>query len=170
MKELDVQVYCPKMHKDARGLLAESFNSKHSTKVFGKKIHFCLDILLEGKAGALRGLHYQVGEDAQYKLVQVIKGTVFDIALCVDRENPNFGGYVGKILRAHHQMLIPPGYAHGLLSLTPSIVMYKTDRYPVDSSCRSVRWDDPFFKLEWPEVPRLLSEKDRKIPDWEEQC
>jgi dTDP-4-dehydrorhamnose 3,5-epimerase len=121
--------------------------------------------------GVLRGLHYQLPPHAQGKLVRVVVGAAFDVAVDIRRSSPTFGKWAGATLSAanRHQLWVPEGFAHGFLALEDGTeFLYKTSNYYASVSERSIRWDDPQIGIEWPvEVTPLLSPKDSAAPSFE---
>ena len=123
----------------------------------------------QSKRGVLRGLHYQLHPAAQGKLVRVVRGAVFDVAVDIRRSSPGFGEWVGYELSEENfrQLWIPPGFAHGFLALTDlADVLYKTTNYYAPDLDRSVRWDDPEIGIEWPldRMTPIVSPKDQGAP------
>ncbi|HEY9024968.1 MAG TPA: dTDP-4-dehydrorhamnose 3,5-epimerase [Burkholderiaceae bacterium] len=164
-----VLVLQPKVFGDARGFFLESFNQRVFDEAVGRHVGFVQDNHSRSARGVLRGLHFQKGERAQGKLVRVVAGAVFDVAVDIRRESPTFGRWVGVELSAdnHRQLWIPPGLAHGFLVLSDSAdFLYKTTEYYAPQDEGAVRWDDPDLAIAWPdtgEAPRL-SGKDAAAP------
>lgn len=160
----DVFVLEPQIFGDDRGFLFESFNSQHFAKVFGSGIAFVQDNQSSSRQGVVRGLHYQVAPKAQGKLVRVVQGEIFDVAVDLRKNSPSFGKWVGDILSAANrkQIWIPEGFAHGfqVLSATADVLYKITDYWSPDSE-RSIRWDDPDLKVNWPVAITAVSERDR---------
>lgn len=157
----------PKRFDDARGFFSETYNSK-SFAERGIDLPFIQDNhSYSAQAGVLRGLHYQLPPRAQDKLLRVVRGRLFDVAVDIRRNSPTFGNWVGLEISAEkgNQILIPKGFAHGFLTLEPDTeVIYKvTDTYSPEHD-RSIRFDDPAIGIEWPEIAGglRLSDKDRK--------
>ena len=115
--------------------------------------------------GVLRGLHYQLPPHAQGKLVRVVSGAVFDVAVDIRKNSPTFGQWVGEVLSAdnHRQLWIPPGFAHGFLVLSETAeFLYKTTNYYAPEHERCIAWDDPLIGIRWPtELAPKLSSKDQ---------
>ena len=166
----------PKVFGDERGFFAETWNQRAFDAAVGRETRFVQDNHSRSRQGVLRGLHYQRPPHAQGKLVRVVAGSVFDVAVDVRRESPNFGRWVGFELSAanQRQMWIPPGFAHGFLVLSDSAdFLYKTTDYYAPASEGCVRWDDPAIGIEWP-LPGgtpTLAAKDQAAPllaqcDW----
>jgi dTDP-4-dehydrorhamnose 3,5-epimerase len=154
--------------EDARGYFMETWQARRFHDA-GIDLDFVQDNVSESSKGTLRGLHFQI-EQAQGKLVRVVSGEVFDVAVDMRRSSPNFGKWVGEILSADnkHQLWVPPGFAHGFLVLSDTAMFeYKCTDYYAPEFERSVRWDDPEIGINWPlekgEQP-VLSPKDREAP------
>ncbi|MBX3625478.1 MAG: dTDP-4-dehydrorhamnose 3,5-epimerase [Rhizobacter sp.] len=160
-----VLILQPKVFGDERGFFLESFNQRTFNSLVGANVSFVQDNHSRSARGVLRGLHYQLGEHAQGKLVRVTQGTVFDVAVDLRRSSRSFGRWVGVELSAenHRQLWIPAGFAHGFIVLSESAdFMYKTTQYYAPSWERCIRWDDPKLAIAWPDVgsPPLVSVKD----------
>ncbi len=156
----------PKVFGDARGFFLESWNRK-TFAALGLDLDFVQDNHSRSGKGVLRGLHYQVNEP-QGKLVRVLSGAVFDVAVDMRRSSPHFGQWTGHELSAeNHRMLwIPPGFAHGFLVLSETAdFLYKTTAYYAPQWDRGVRWDDADIGVQWPlaGAPQL-SAKDQALP------
>lgn len=165
----------PTVFADERGWFMESFNAARFDAALAAlglppSGPFVLDNHSCSSAGVLRGLHYQLPPHAQGKLVRVVKGAVFDVAVDIRRGSPTFGRWVGVELSADNrrQLWIPPGFAHGLLALVEDThFLYKTtDVYAKDCE-RAIRWDDPAIGIAWPlpggRLPRV-ADKDAGAP------
>lgn len=159
----------PKRFGDHRGFFTESYNEVRFVE-HGITERFIQDNhSLSSKKGTLRGLHFQIAPMAQAKLVRVIKGSIFDVAVDIDKNSSDFGKWVGIELSAEkgNQIFVPGGYAHGFLTLEDHTeIVYKVDNYYSPDHDRSVRFDDPEFGIDWPDldVEFELSEKDRSAP------
>jgi len=149
--------------EDDRGFFFESFNQNKFEEATGLKINFVQDNHSKSMKGVLRGLHYQLPPKAQGKLVRVIQGEVFDVAVDLRKSSPTFGEWIGEILSAENkkQMWIPEGFAHGFVTLSDtSEFLYKTtDFYSNDHEC-TIRWDDKTINIKWPTNKPTLSVKD----------
>ena len=160
----EVMVIEPKVFGDARGFFLESFNAKAFAEATGVDLPFVQDNHSRSAQGVLRGLHYQI-KQAQGKLVRVVRGAVFDVAVDVRRSSPNFGHWVGVELTEdnNRQLWVPPGFAHGFLVLSASAdFLYKTTDYYAPEHERSVLWNDPAIGIDWPLLGEpLLSGKDK---------
>lgn len=159
----DVLVLEPKVFGDARGFFFESFNARDFAQVTGLNVEFVQDNHSKSARGVLRGLHYQI-QHPQGKLVRVIKGEVFDVAVDLRRSSPTFGRWVGERLSAdnHRQLWVPPGFAHGFVVTSESAeFLYKTTDYWYPEHERSLLWSDPAIGIHWPiEGQPLLAAKD----------
>jgi dTDP-4-dehydrorhamnose 3,5-epimerase len=157
----------PQVFGDARGFFFESFNQREFERATGLQgVQFVQDNHSQSARGVLRGLHYQI-QHPQGKLVRVVRGEVFDVAVDLRRSSPTFGRWVGLTLSADdkRQLWIPPGFAHGFLVLSESAeFLYKTTDYWYPEHERSLRWDDPTLAIDWPlggQLP-VLAAKDAK--------
>jgi dTDP-4-dehydrorhamnose 3,5-epimerase len=149
----EVLMLTPRVHGDARGFFLESYNARDFARAVGREVAFVQDNHSRSAGGVLRGLHYQVGEHAQAKLVRVLRGAIFDVAVDVRRSSPRFGRWVGARLddQTHRQLWIPEGFAHGFLVLGDSAeVAYKASSYYAPEAERCVRFDDPDIGISWP--------------------
>lgn len=159
----------PDRFGDERGFFSEVYNMAVWTQN-GIPVEFVQDNhSLSVSAGVLRGLHYQTPPFAQAKLVRVVRGAVFDVAVDIRRNSPTFGKWVGIEISAEkgNQLYIPSGYAHGFLTLEPNTeFLYKVSNYYSPAHDHSIRFDDPEIGVEWPiaDTQPLLSEKDRNAP------
>ncbi len=161
----DVKILEPKVFGDARGFFMESFNEKVFRELTGVTLPFVQDNHSRSSRGVLRGLHYQVRQP-QGKLVRVVRGAVFDVAVDIRRASPSFGRWVGVELSEdnNRQLWVPPGFAHGFLVLTESAdFLYKTTDYYAPEHERCLLWNDPAVGVQWPTVDGapLLSGKDQ---------
>ncbi|MBI4754057.1 MAG: dTDP-4-dehydrorhamnose 3,5-epimerase [Betaproteobacteria bacterium] len=153
----------PRVVSDARGFFFESFNRRVFAQLTGLDADFVQDNHSRSQRGVLRGLHYQIRQP-QGKLVRVVVGEVFDVAVDVRRSSPGFGRWVGTRLSAqdHRMLWVPPGFAHGFL-VTSKVaeVLYKTTDYAAPEHERCIAWNDPDLAIDWPlEGPPMLSAKD----------
>lgn len=165
----DVLLLEPPVFGDSRGFFQESFNQELFNKVTASNLLFVQDNHSRSSRGVLRGLHYQLPPHAQGKLVRVITGAVFDVAVDIRRSSPTFGQWAGAELTAenHRQLWIPPGFAHGFVVLSDTAdFVYKTTAYYAPDSDRGICWSDEEIGIEWPEleIPFSLSEKDQNQP------
>lgn len=156
----------PRVFGDARGFFYESFNQLAFNQATGLDVEFVQDNHSRSARGVLRGLHYQLTPHAQGKLVRVVRGSVFDVAVDIRRSSPTFGRWVGEELSEdnHRQLWIPPGFAHGFLVLSDTAdFVYKTTDYYATVAERCIAWDDPAIGIAWPDAGCApnLSAKDR---------
>jgi len=157
-------VLTPRYFRDERGFFTESYNKRAFDEAVGSDVEFVQDNHSRSTRGVLRGLHYQLPPRAQGKLVRVVAGEIFDVAVDMRRSSATFGRWFGVVLSADkgNQLWIPPGFAHGFLTLSDTAdVLYKASDY-YDPACeRSIIWNDPDIGVEWPPEDRpLLSPKD----------
>ena len=159
----EVKIIEPKVFGDARGYFYESFNGREFSEQVETGVEFVQDNHSRSARGVLRGLHYQI-EHAQGKLVRVVEGEVFDVAVDIRKSSPNFGKWVGVNLSEenHRQLWVPPGFAHGFVVLSESAqFLYKTTDYWYQAYERSIVWNDPEVGIEWPiDFEPLLAAKD----------
>lgn len=159
----EVKIIEPKVFGDARGFFYESFDAREFAEQVAPGVEFVQDNHSRSAKGVLRGLHYQI-QHAQGKLVRVVEGEVFDVAVDVRKSSPNFGKWVGVHLSAdnHRQLWVPPGFAHGFVVLSESAqFLYKTTDYWFPEFERSIVWNDPEIGIEWPiDFEPLLAAKD----------
>jgi len=158
-----------KSFHDERGFFLEAFNEREFDSIVGYHVDFVQDNQSRSSKGVLRGLHYQLAPSAQGKLVRVTSGAIFDVAVDVRRSSQTFGQWVGYELSDTNfrQLWIPPGYAHGFLTLTDTAdVLYKTTDYYAPNLERSIRWDDAEIGIRWPinDGHPDVSEKDQLAP------
>jgi dTDP-4-dehydrorhamnose 3,5-epimerase len=157
----------PRVFGDDRGFFFESFNRKVFREATGIDAEFVQDNHSRSEKNVLRGLHYQVAPRAQGKLVRVVHGAVFDVAVDIRKDSPTFGRWVGETLSAENkkQVWIPPGFAHGFLTLTDSAeFLYKTTDYYSPDHERCISWEDSKIAINWPVTGTtpIVSEKDRR--------
>ncbi|MDZ3990452.1 dTDP-4-dehydrorhamnose 3,5-epimerase [Pseudomonas sp. Teo4] len=161
----EVVLFTPRVFGDERGFFYESFNARVFNEATGLQPDFVQDNHSKSVKGVLRGLHYQLPPHAQGKLVRVVQGEVFDVAVDIRCSSPTFGKWVGTVLSAQNnqQLWIPPGFAHGFVTLSETAeFLYKTtDFYSVQSE-RCIAWDDPDIAIDWPiDFVPSLSVKDQ---------
>jgi len=161
----EVLILEPKVFGDARGFFLESYNKRVFRDATGLDVEFVQDNHSSSGRGVLRGLHYQI-ERAQGKLVRVIVGEVFDVAVDVRRSSPSFGKWTAVHLDARSKRMawIPPGFAHGFLVLSDHAeFLYKTTDYYAPEHERVLLWNDPAVGIRWPlEGEPILAERDRR--------
>jgi len=159
----EVKLIEPKVFGDARGFFFESFNAREFAELVEPGVEFVQDNHSRSTKGVLRGLHYQI-QHAQGKLVRVIQGEVFDVAVDIRKSSSNFGKWIGVRLSAdhHRQLWVPPGFAHGFVTLSESAeFLYKTTDYWFPEYERSIVWNDSEVGIEWPiGFEPLLTAKD----------
>jgi dTDP-4-dehydrorhamnose 3,5-epimerase len=158
----------PTVHGDERGYFMETWQAQRFNEA-GIRDDFVQDNFSQSSKRTLRGLHYQI-EMAQGKLVRVVQGEVFDVAVDLRKSSPQYGQWVGEVLSAEnkHQLWVPPGFGHGFLVLSKKAEFeYKCTDYYAPEFERSIRWDDPDIGIDWPlvdgELP-TLSSKDTVAP------
>lgn len=160
----DVILFEPRVFGDARGFFFESFNQRAFEDAVGRPVGFVQDNHSRSSKGVLRGLHYQV-QSVQGKLVRVVEGEVFDVAVDMRRSSPTFGHWVGVHLSAEnkHQLWVPEGFAHGFFVLSETAeFLYKTTDYYAPAHERCLAWNDPQVAIRWPLIGEpLLSDKDK---------
>lgn len=163
------QVYLlePDVYEDDRGFFMESYHLKKS-KELGIEVSFVQDNQsLSVTIGTLRGLHYQLSPYPQSKLIRVLSGEIWDVAVDIRPDSPTFKQWIGVHLSAANkrQLFIPAGYAHGFCTLKPNTeVLYKVDAYYSPECDRGIRWNDPDLNIDWPILHPHLSEKDHRLP------
>jgi dTDP-4-dehydrorhamnose 3,5-epimerase len=159
-----VLIFEPKVFGDARGFFLESFNHRVFQEKTGLNPRFVQDNHSRSGRSVLRGLHYQIRQP-QAKLVRVVAGEVFDVAVDLRKSSPTFGKWAGATLSAENkrQMWVPEGFAHGFLVLSGSAdVLYKTTDYYAPEHERSIAWNDPDIGIQWPlEGQPILAGKDQ---------
>lgn len=164
----DVLILEPKVFGDDRGFFFESFNQQQFEKAVGYAVNFVQDNHSRSSQGVLRGLHYQLAPHAQGKLVRVVQGKVFDVAVDLRKSSPTFGQWVGVNLSAENkrQLWVPEGFAHGFLTLSDSAdFLYKTTNYYAPESERAIIWNDSDINIKWPlDIEPALSGKDSVAP------
>jgi dTDP-4-dehydrorhamnose 3,5-epimerase len=160
----DLLLLEPTIHRDARGFFLESWREDRLTEM-GLPAHFVQDNHSHSVKGTLRGLHYQI-EQPQGKLVRVVAGEVFDVAVDLRRSSPTFGQWDSAVLTAGNQwqFWIPPGFAHGFYVLSEAAdLLYKCTEYYLPGGDRAIQWDDPDLGIDWPLAAGcapILSSKD----------
>lgn len=165
----EVLVIEPKVFGDSRGFFFESFNQKNFNQATGLDVKFVQDNHSRSVKGVLRGLHYQIRQP-QGKLVRVVRGQVFDVAVDIRRSSPTFGQWVGVELTEdnYRQLWVPPGFAHGFYVLSDTAdFLYKTTDYYFPDLERSLLWNDPAIAVSWPieaAVSPIISAKDKIAP------
>ncbi|WP_127578848.1 dTDP-4-dehydrorhamnose 3,5-epimerase [Paenibacillus koleovorans] len=157
----------PEVHGDHRGYFMESYNANR-LEALGITYSFVQDNQsLSVMPGVIRGLHFQLNPKAQTKLVRVLSGVIYDVAVDIRKNSPTFGQWAGFILSEHNkrQLLVPQGMAHGFCTLTPNTqVLYKVDQIYSAEHDRGLLWSDPELGIDWPVSRPILSEKDMVQP------
>ena len=155
----------PRVFEDGRGFFMESFNSRAFRELTGLDVNFVQDNHSRSSRNVLRGLHYQINQP-QGKLVRVISGCVYDVAVDLRMSSPTFGKWVGLELSDdnHRQFWVPPGFGHGFLVLSEQAdFLYKTTDYYAPEYERCIKWDDPVVGVDWPlDGSPLVSSKDQQ--------
>lgn len=165
----EVLILEPKVFGDERGFFMESWNARTFREATGLDVEFVQDNHSRSAKNVLRGIHYQVVKP-QGKLVRVVSGAVFDVAVDLRKSSPNFGKWVDVELSAENkrQLWVPPGFGHGFLVLSGSAdFLYKTTEYWMPQHDRSLRWNDPSVAVQWPLADRVLplvTDKDLDAP------
>jgi dTDP-4-dehydrorhamnose 3,5-epimerase len=170
----DLVILEPTVFGDARGFFYESFNRKQFAELTGRDVDFVQDNHSRSAQQVLRGLHYQI-QQPQGKLVRVVQGEVFDVAVDIRRSSPSFGQWVGVVLSAENkrQFWVPEGFAHGFVVLSETAeFLYKTTDYYAPAFERCIAWNDPSLGIDWPiSGPPSLSAKDQQgLPLAEATC
>ena len=159
----DVKIVQPKVYGDERGFFLETFEQKRYQEMLGMSLNFVQDNHSQSQKNVLRGLHFQK-ENPQGKLVRVVRGEVFDVAVDIRKDSSTYGKWVGVILSEDNksQLWIPPGLAHGFLVLSDiADFEYKCTNYYDPNSERCLLWNDPTVNINWPISTPILSEKDK---------
>ena len=163
-----VWVLTPTIFEDSRGYFKESFSLKTFESLTGIQTNFVQDNeSLSVEKGVLRGLHFQTNPMAQLKLVRVLQGAIFDVAIDLRQNSATYLKWVGVELskKNRKQLLVPKGFAHGFCTLEPhTVVAYKVDQYYSKEHDGGIAWNDPDLNIEWPTTTPILSEKDAKLP------
>lgn len=161
----EILVIEPTVFSDERGFFFESFNARRFAELTGIQANFVQDNHSYSLQGVLRGLHYQI-QQPQGKLVRVVSGEIWDVAVDIRRSSPTFGQWVGMTLSAENkrQLWIPEGFAHGFIVVSASAEMlYKTTDYWAPEHERCIAWDDPMLALPWPQqISPVLSARDQQ--------
>ena len=155
LKIPDVKLIEPSVFEDERGFFYESFNQQKFNEAIGANITFVQDNHSKSSKGVLRGLHYQEAPFAQGKLVRVISGEVFDVAVDIRKDSSTYGQWVSQILSAKNkkQLWIPEGFAHGFLTLSVDAeFLYKTTNYYSPKHEHSIHWNKNNFSITWPDL------------------
>lgn len=165
----EVKILAPRKFGDERGFFSETYNKRTLTSL-GIDIEFVQDNhSFSAAKGTVRGLHFQTPPFAQDKLVRVIRGSIFDVAVDIRKDSPTYGQWVSAIVSAEawNQILVPAGFAHGVCTLEPNTeLIYKVSNYYAPDHDHGLLWNDPNLGIEWPVAPdeAILSEKDQQLP------
>lgn len=164
-----VKLFRPKKFADARGFFCETFNARSYAEAGVACVFVQDNQSLSKKAGTIRGLHFQRPPAAQAKLVRVVRGAIFDVAVDLRRGSPSYGRWCSATLTGDggEQIFMPPGFAHGFCTLEQDTeVAYKVDSFYAPSCDAGLRWDDPDLAIAWPVRPvdAAISEKDAVLP------
>ena len=162
----------PKIFDDKRGYFMESFNEKTFAENTGQHIHFVQDNQSFSSKGVLRGLHYQVGEHAQSKLIRVLSGEILDVAVDLRHGSETYGQHVTIVLSSENQkqFFVPRGFAHGFLVLSETAtIFYKCDNFYKKESEGGIIYNDPTLNIDWqfPESDLIISDQDCMLPNLE---
>jgi dTDP-4-dehydrorhamnose 3,5-epimerase len=164
-----VKIITPKSFQDSRGVFCETYNRQRFFE-HGVELDFVQDNQSSSAGiGTIRGLHFQSNPAAQDKLVRVLRGSIFDVAVDLRRTSPTYGKWVAEELSADNgkQLLVPIGFAHGFCTLEPDThVLYKVTAYYSPANDLGIAWDDPDLAIDWPIPPgkAILSDKDTRHP------
>jgi dTDP-4-dehydrorhamnose 3,5-epimerase len=160
-------IITPTLHSDGRGQFVETFQHKRFAQQTDLSINFTQDNEVTSTKGVVRGLHLQTTPHAQAKLIRVVQGQIYDVALDLRKDSPNYGKWFGLVLtaKAQTQLFIPKGFAHGYSVLSDTaIIQYKVDGDYHPESERGVRFDDPNLGIDWQVATPIVSDKDLKLP------
>jgi len=163
----DAIILKPRVFKDDRGYFYESFNERVFESLAGMNTNFIQDNQSSSSRGTLRGLHFQTGSSVQAKLVRVIKGTVYDVAVDLRPDSPTFKQWYGVELSEENdlQFFIPRGFAHAFVALEDNTIFhYKVDNYYSSENDGGIRWNDEELAITWPKLKLELSDKDKNLP------
>jgi len=168
----EVKILVPKRIGDHRGFFSETYSARALAAAGIHHVFVQDNHSMSVERGVLRGLHFQIAPHAQVKLVRVVRGAAFDVAVDIRRSSPTFGRHVHVILSAEewNQVLIPHGFAHGYCTLEPNTeLVYKVDDYYAPECERGILWNDPLLGIPWPvaAAEAILSEKDARGPRWD---
>lgn len=165
----DCFILRPEVFQDRRGYFFEAFNEQALHSKIGSLPRFVQDNESQSEKGVIRGLHFQTGEHSQAKLIRVVSGRIWDVAVDLRSTSPTFQQWIGVELSAENkkQLFVPRGFAHGYAAIEPSVIIYKCDAYYHPKSEGGVRYDDPQLAIDWkvPEAERIVSSKDLVLPN-----
>lgn len=160
----DLILIDPKSYPDERGFFFESFQEQRYQKMLNQKINFVQDNLSRSSKNVLRGLHYQI-QQPQDKLITIIRGSVYDVAVDIRTQSATFGQWFGVVLNDenHYQLFIPKGFAHGFCVLSEIVDFhYKCSDYYNPQTEQGILWSDPSLAIDWPLSDPIISPKDQK--------
>lgn len=159
----------PAMYKDDRGWLYESFNARTFEKL-GIRTEWVQENQSYSKKGVIRGMHLQLPPYSQAKLVTVLHGRALDVAVDVRKGSPTFGRVYSTVLDSETRkfLLIPEGFAHGFAALEDTLFYYKCSNFYHRESESGILWNDPYLNIQWPFKNPIVSEKDSRLPTWEQ--
>lgn len=170
LKIADVKLIEPDIFEDERGFFFESFNQKKFNHAIGNEVTFVQDNHSKSKKGVLRGLHYQKSPFSQGKLIRVICGEIFDVALDIRKDSPTFGKWVSEALSASNkkQLWVPEGFAHGFLALSKEVeIIYKTTQFYSKTYEKTIKYNDQRFDIKWPKMNQyFLSDNDLNVESY----
>lgn len=162
----DLLVLIPTIHRDARGFFMETFRASFFEEL-GYAPFIQDNHAKSAQVGTLRGLHYQKAPAAQSKLIWVLQGSIYDVAVDLRADSPTYGQWFGLILTSEtmHRLLIPQGFAHGYMTLEPNTeVAYKVDNYYAPEHEGGLRWNDPTLAITWPKLTPIIADRDAQLP------
>lgn len=165
MEISEVKLVRPRIFDDSRGFFLETYSQKRYAEM-GMPAEFVQDNHSQSSKDVIRGLHYQLSP-GQAKLIHVVRGEIFDVAVDIRRGSPTFGKWVGATLSAEnkHQLFVPTGFAHGFAVMSDiAEVEYKVDDYYNAEMERGIAWDDPAIGVDWPVESPVLSDRDKGNP------
>ena len=163
----DAYIFEPIIHNDSRGYFYESYSKISFNKLINKNVTFIQDNQSQSSKGILRGLHFQSGDAAQSKLVRVLKGSVYDVAVDLRPDSSTFKKWHAVYLsdKNHLQFFIPRGFAHGFVALEDDTILhYKVDNYYSNLHDNGIHWNDKNLSINWPDLDIKVSAKDKNLP------
>jgi len=165
----DVVLLIPRRFRDERGWFSETYSTRSFSDILGNIVFVQDNQAYSAMRGTLRGLHFQRPPEPQAKLIRVLRGSIFDVAVDIRAGSPTYGRWVGATLTAEggEQLFVPRGFAHGYCTLEPDTeVAYKVDGFYAPECDAGLAWDDPSIGIAWPIRPdeAILSDKDRNLP------
>jgi dTDP-4-dehydrorhamnose 3,5-epimerase len=167
----DVICFVPRRFGDARGWFSETYSTRAFSDLLGGTVFVQDNQAFSAQRGTLRGLHFQRPPEAQAKLIRVLRGRIFDVAVDLRVGSPTYGHWVGETLTAEggEQLFVPRGFAHGYCTLEPDTeVAYKVDGFYAPECDAGLAWNDPMIGITWPIAPEeaILSDKDKRLPSF----